>query len=151
MTLMPARQKDKMKLHELRAPTCTKKESRMRLLNPILLGIILTATAIILPAFEPDSSDKDQLAAAKAIIDTKAADAGIQKFFDDSAGYAVFPSVGKGGTPGSESSAKVFTLALDFDPSQSSTTPCPTRHGSFNWRQSSVLKKLSQPTRATVT
>ena len=69
----------------------------MRLLKLILLGIILAATAINLPAFEPDSNDKDQLAAARAIIDIKAADAGIQKFFDDSAGYAVFPSVGKGG------------------------------------------------------
>ncbi|MDX2428786.1 MAG: hypothetical protein QNK22_08860 [Xanthomonadales bacterium] len=64
----------------------------MRSFKLILLGIILTATAINLPAFEPDSSDKDQLAAAKAIIDIKAADAGIQKFFDDSAGYAVLPS-----------------------------------------------------------
>jgi lipid-binding SYLF domain-containing protein len=69
----------------------------MRSLKLILLGIILTATAINLPAFEPDSNDKDQLAAARAIIDIKAADPGIEKFFEDSAGYAVFPSVGKGG------------------------------------------------------
>ena len=69
----------------------------MRSFKLILLGIILTATAINLPAFEPDSKDKDQLEVAGAIIDIKAADAGIQKFFDDSAGYAVFPSVGKAG------------------------------------------------------
>ena len=69
----------------------------MRSLKFILLGIIITAATVNLPAFEPDSNDKDQLAVAKAIIDIKAADAGIQKFFDDSAGYAVFPSVGKGG------------------------------------------------------
>lgn len=48
-------------------------------------------------AFEPDTSDETQLAVAKAIIDIKKADPGIQKFFDNSAGYAVFPKVGKGG------------------------------------------------------
>ena len=48
-------------------------------------------------AFEPDSSDKLQLSVAKAIIDVKEADPGIAQFFENSAGYAVFPNVGKGG------------------------------------------------------
>lgn len=48
-------------------------------------------------AFEPDSKDKMQLKVASAILEIKAEDPGIQEFFDSSAGYAVFPTVGKGG------------------------------------------------------
>lgn len=58
-----------------------------------ILGIFSSALA----AFEPDSSDKMQLDVKVAILDIKAKDPGIQDFFDNSAGYAVFPSVGKGG------------------------------------------------------
>jgi lipid-binding SYLF domain-containing protein len=59
------------------------------------LALICITTATV--AFEPDSNDKNQLAAAKAILDIKKADPGIQTFFDDAVGFAVFPSVGKGG------------------------------------------------------
>lgn len=48
-------------------------------------------------AFEPDTSDELQLDVARAIIDIKKADPGIQKFFDGAAGYAVIPKVGKAG------------------------------------------------------
>ena len=48
-------------------------------------------------AFEPDVNDRLQLDVQRAIIDIKAADPGIQSFFDNAAGYAVFPSVGTGG------------------------------------------------------
>jgi lipid-binding SYLF domain-containing protein len=48
-------------------------------------------------SFEPDTSDQLQLDVAKAILDIKKADPGIEKFFDSAAGYAVFPEVGKGG------------------------------------------------------
>jgi len=48
-------------------------------------------------AFEPDTSDELQLDVAKAILDVKKADPGIETFFETSAGYAVFPKVGKGG------------------------------------------------------
>ena len=48
-------------------------------------------------AFEPDTSNEMELEVARAILDIKTKDPGIQRFFDDSAGYAVFPSVGKGG------------------------------------------------------
>ena len=48
-------------------------------------------------AFEPDTSDELQLSVAKAILDLKTADPGMDKFFNGSAGYAVFPRVGKGG------------------------------------------------------
>ena len=66
-------------------------------LNRILTGVALLAYGAVCWGFEPDSNDKDQLAAAKALLEIKKADPGIEKFFEDSAGYAVFPSVGKGG------------------------------------------------------
>ena len=58
--------------------------------------VLLTSTSG-LPAFEPDTGDKLQLAVARAILDLKDKDPGINKFFDTSSGYAVFPKVGKGG------------------------------------------------------
>lgn len=48
-------------------------------------------------AFEPNIKDKMELDVARAIIDIKEADPGIETFFENAAGYAVFPSVGKGG------------------------------------------------------
>ena len=48
-------------------------------------------------AFDPDPNDEMQLAVAKAILQVKKDDPSIEKFFDESAGYAVFPNVGKGG------------------------------------------------------
>jgi lipid-binding SYLF domain-containing protein len=69
----------------------------MKTMKLLLLLVGLTTLAFTVQAFDPDAGDKDQLAAAKAIIDIKEADAGIQEFFDNSVGYAVFPSVGKGG------------------------------------------------------
>jgi lipid-binding SYLF domain-containing protein len=61
-----------------------------------VIFIFLTAP-LSLFAFEPDTSDELQLSVAKAILDVKNADPGIEKFFNESAGYAVFPKVGKGG------------------------------------------------------
>lgn len=64
----------------------------------ITLGLLLISVfSAPLMAFEPDSSDKMQLDVKVAILDIKARDPGIQAFFDNSAGYAVYPSVGKGG------------------------------------------------------
>lgn len=48
-------------------------------------------------AFEPDTSDELQLDVARAIIDIKKADPGIERFFEGAAGYAVIPKVGKAG------------------------------------------------------
>jgi len=48
-------------------------------------------------AFEPDLSSELQLDVARAILNLKQRDPGVQKFFDSAAGYAVFPNVGKGG------------------------------------------------------
>jgi lipid-binding SYLF domain-containing protein len=48
-------------------------------------------------AWEPDPSDKAQLEVKTAILDLLEKDPGMQDWFSNSAGYAVFPKVGKGG------------------------------------------------------
>jgi lipid-binding SYLF domain-containing protein len=58
---------------------------------------IFLAAPVALWAFEPDTSDEMQLSVAKAILDAKASDPSLDKFFNGAAGYAVFPKVGKGG------------------------------------------------------
>ena len=68
---------------------------RKKALFAILFFFIASPAALW--AFEPDTSDEMQLAVAKAILDVKKADPGMEKFFDGAAGYAVFPKVGKGG------------------------------------------------------
>ena len=60
-------------------------------------GFILFTASFSLWAFDPDTSDKLELGVTKAIIDLKDEDPGMNKFFDSSSGYAVFPKVGKGG------------------------------------------------------
>lgn len=63
----------------------------------VVVTIFALAISTVCVAFEPDSNDKMQLAAAQAILDIKEKDPDIQRFFDESAGFAVFPTVGKGG------------------------------------------------------
>ena len=58
--------------------------------------LLFLVSPTIFGEFQPDTSNELQLDVAKAIIAVKKSDPGIQKFFDDAAGYAVFPSVGKG-------------------------------------------------------
>ena len=48
-------------------------------------------------AFDPNLNDELELDVARAILNIKKRDPGVQKFFDNAAGYAVFPNVGKGG------------------------------------------------------
>lgn len=64
-------------------------------LTAVLVFFLLSATSLW--AFEPDPNDEMQLSVAKAILDIKKTDPSIDRFFKDSAGYAVFPTVGKGG------------------------------------------------------
>lgn len=68
--------------------------SKLKMLYLILMISCLSASLF---AFEPSTSDEMELSVAKAILDIKEADPDIQRFFDNSAGYAVYPSVGKGG------------------------------------------------------
>ena len=58
--------------------------------------LFLLVSPTIFGEVQPDTSSGMQLDVAKAIIEVKKSDPGIQKFFDGSAGYAVFPTVGKG-------------------------------------------------------
>lgn len=60
-----------------------------------LLALILLCGKVL--AFEPDTTNKMELKVKRAILNILIKDAGIQRFFDDSAGYVVFPSVLKGG------------------------------------------------------
>jgi lipid-binding SYLF domain-containing protein len=72
----------------------------MRLLTKMLaLGLLLvamiplTSTADFIPAHD----DPMQLSAAQAIVEMNSRDPGMSEWFSNAAGFAVFPSVGKGG------------------------------------------------------
>jgi len=69
----------------------------MRNLTGTLAAFLLASFVTPLLAFEPNVNDPLQLDAQKAIIAIKKADPGIEAFFENAAGFAVFPSVGKGG------------------------------------------------------
>jgi lipid-binding SYLF domain-containing protein len=69
----------------------------MQKLLKSLVALLLVALITPVQAFDPDISDPLQLDVQKAIIAIKSADPGIEAFFENAAGYAVFPSVGKGG------------------------------------------------------
>jgi len=60
-----------------------------------LLALLLMSGKAV--AFEPSTSSEMELDVKKAILEILEKSPGIQYFFDNSAGYAVFPSVGKGG------------------------------------------------------
>lgn len=66
----------------------------MRIKLLVLTALLLTGPLF---AFEPDTNDPMQLEVQKAIVEIKRVDPGMEAFFDHSAGYAVFPNVGKGG------------------------------------------------------
>jgi len=69
----------------------------MRKLTTIAILLILVVFASRVSAFEPDLSNSMEIDVQKAILDIKHRAPSIQGFFDNSAGYAVFPSVAKGG------------------------------------------------------
>lgn len=69
----------------------------MRITRTALALLFALACCGPLAAFEPDKNDTLQLDVARAIVNIKQADPGIETFFENAAGYAVFPSVGKGG------------------------------------------------------
>ncbi|MBT8047344.1 MAG: lipid-binding SYLF domain-containing protein [Xanthomonadales bacterium] len=69
----------------------------MRKLIASLAALVLAVSIVPALAFEPDVNDSFELDVQKAIIAIKKADPGIETFFDNAAGFAVFPSVGKGG------------------------------------------------------
>ena len=66
-------------------------------LTRLLAIIAFIVSAPLHAEFVPANDDPMQLAAAKAIVEIKNQDPGMQAWFDNAAGFAVFPSVGKGG------------------------------------------------------
>ena len=62
---------------------------------PILLVSVMWNSTIL--AWEPNPSDEMELNVQKAILEIQQKSPKIQAFFDHSAGYAVFPTVGKVG------------------------------------------------------
>lgn len=66
-------------------------------MRAILLTILAWALTAPAYAFEPNVNEEMELDVAKAILAIKRADPGIEAFFESAAGFAVFPSVGKGG------------------------------------------------------
>jgi len=69
----------------------------MRITRTALALLFALAFCSPLAAFEPDKNDALQLDVARAIVNIRKADPGIETFFENAAGYAVFPSIGKGG------------------------------------------------------
>lgn len=69
----------------------------MHKLLATLTALLFAVLAVPAHAFDPDVNDPFQLDVQKAILAIKKADPGIESFFENAAGYAVFPSVGKGG------------------------------------------------------
>jgi lipid-binding SYLF domain-containing protein len=69
----------------------------MKIVLTALLTLATLGLTGPLMAFEPDKNDALQLDVARAIVNIRKADPGIETFFEQAAGYAVFPSIGKGG------------------------------------------------------
>ena len=69
----------------------------MRRFTPLLALLATLLFSLNVTAFEPDTNDAMELDVARAIVAVKQADPGMETFFDNAAGYAVYPNVGKGG------------------------------------------------------
>jgi len=69
----------------------------MNKLSLALITLSLVFVSSFVHAWKPDSSDKLELAVAQALITAKDKDPGMEKWFKEAHGYAVFPKVGKGG------------------------------------------------------
>ena len=69
----------------------------MRKTSLTLIGLLLSACLVQAHAWEPDPENKQQLEVKAAILDLLETDPGMKDWFTNSAGYAVFPKVGKGG------------------------------------------------------
>jgi lipid-binding SYLF domain-containing protein len=69
----------------------------MKKLSIALITLSLIFVSSFVQAWSPDSSDKLELAVAQALITAKDKDPSMEKWFKEAHGYAVFPTVGKGG------------------------------------------------------
>ena len=67
-------------------------------MNTRNMALAVSSLIAVLPTLAAQAVDDELRAESQqALADFTKADPGLQKFFDDSAGYAVFPNVGKGG------------------------------------------------------
>lgn len=69
----------------------------MRQMLLTMIGWALLTATMSAQAWQPDPNDQMELAVQEAILAIKAKDPGMKDWFNNSAGYAVFPRVGKGG------------------------------------------------------
>lgn len=69
----------------------------MRTAALALLSVILVLSLSTAWAWEPNPNDKQELKVQAAIVDILQKDPGMADWFKNAAGYAVFPSIGKGG------------------------------------------------------
>ena len=84
-------------------------------LSTFIVAFLLTLLAFgsSASAFEPKANDKMELEVAAAIVDLKQTDPGMEDWFKNAAGYAVFPSVGKGGLVVGGAYGKGLVIAND--------------------------------------
>lgn len=69
----------------------------MRHATLALIAVMALQMSAAATAFEPDPNDKMELAVQEAILAIKQKDPGMEDWFKNAAGYAVFPRVGKAG------------------------------------------------------
>jgi len=69
----------------------------MNKLLTVLIAFSFILTSTFAQAWEPDNTDKLELASAQSIIKAKETDPSMTKWFETAYAYAVFPRVGKGG------------------------------------------------------
>jgi len=88
---------------------------RKTLLSTLVLAFLLSLLTFgaSVSAFEPKANDKMELEVAAAIVDLKQTDPGMEDWFKNAAGYAVFPSVGKGGLVVGGAYGKGLVIAND--------------------------------------
>ena len=69
----------------------------MKKLSVALIALCVLFVSVAAQAWSPDTSDKQELSAAQAILNAKEKDPALSKWFDEAYAYAVYPKVGKGG------------------------------------------------------
>jgi lipid-binding SYLF domain-containing protein len=69
----------------------------MKISKVIVCTLSLLLSSAAFAEFVPDTNDQMQLKVADAILEIQKTDPTIKAWFDGAAGYAVFPTVGKGG------------------------------------------------------
>jgi|SRR5437899_2408414 len=61
------------------------------------IALAVSSLIAVLPVFTVQAAEEDLAECQQGVSDLLKADSGLQKFMDNSTGYAVFPNVGKGG------------------------------------------------------